>query len=45
VVLKVDLDPAPGNATVFTLAEETLSRLTIKGHVADAHTVIIVVVS
>jgi hypothetical protein len=43
VVLKVDLDPALGDATVFTLAEETFARLTIKGHVADADTVIVVV--
>jgi arginine repressor len=44
VLFQVDLDPAPGNATVFTLAVETSARITIKGHVADADTVVIVVV-
>jgi arginine repressor len=44
-VIPVLVEPAPGDATVFTLAEETFARLTIKGHVADADTVIIVIIS
>jgi hypothetical protein len=43
VLIQVDSQPAPADATVFTLAEETLARLTIKGHVADAHTVVVIV--
>jgi hypothetical protein len=43
VVLQVAFALAPTDATVYTLAEETSARLTIKGHVADADTVVVVV--
>jgi hypothetical protein len=42
-VIPVLLEPAPWDATVLTLAEETSARITIEGHVADADTVIVVV--
>jgi hypothetical protein len=40
-VIPVLVEPAPGDATVFTLAEETSARLTIEGHVADVDTVVV----
>ena len=43
VVLQVTSALAPAHATCTSVSEVTFSRHTIKGHVADAHTVIIVV--
>ena len=43
VLIQVDSDPAPADATCFSVSEVTFFRLTIKGHVADAHTLVVVV--
>jgi hypothetical protein len=43
VVLQVASALAPAHATGFSISEVTFARLTIKGHVADAHTVVVVV--
>jgi hypothetical protein len=41
-MIPVLVETAPWHATVFTLAEEASTRLTIEGHVADFHTVVVV---
>jgi hypothetical protein len=42
VVLQVASAPAPADATRFSVIEVTFFRLRIKGHVADAHTLVVV---
>jgi hypothetical protein len=42
VVLQVASALAPADATGFSVSEVTFLRLTIKGHVADAHTLVVV---
>jgi hypothetical protein len=41
VVLQVTSALAPADATCFSVSEVTYAHLTIKGHVADAHTVVV----
>jgi hypothetical protein len=42
VVIQVASALAPADATCFSVSEVTFFRHTIKGHVADAHTVVVV---
>ena len=42
VVLQVTSALAPAHATCTSVSEVTFLRLTIKGHVADAHTLVVV---